>query len=32
MVAENTLSKIESWYTRTLSEEDPFIKFMCEYI
>lgn len=32
MVTENTISKIKSWYARSLNEEDPFIRFMCEYL
>lgn len=32
MVTENTISKIKSWYARSLIEEDPFIRFMYEYL
>jgi hypothetical protein len=31
MVTEKTILKIKSWYTRSMSEEDPFISFMCDY-
>lgn len=32
MIEEETKSKIKSWHARSLIENDPFIKFMCEYL
>jgi len=32
MIKEETKSKIIAWHTRSSNENDPFIRFICEYL